>query len=139
MIEPGVVIGLDYGTHRVGVAASDPGRTTAFPVTVVEVDDSIWDRLEELIREKEATLVVMGLPVGLSGQEGASAKAAQSMAQELGTRIEIPVEFADERFTTRTAEQLLVASNVRRRRRRSVVDSMAAAVMLQNYLDTRAS
>lgn len=137
MTEPGCVIGLDYGTHRIGVAASDPGRTTAFPVTVIAVDDELWDHLKRLISERRATLVVVGLPVGLSGDEGRAAHAARSMAAELATHVDVPIEFADERFTTRSAEQMLVASNVKRRKRRSVIDAMAATVMLQNYLDTR--
>ena len=139
MSEPGVVIGLDYGTHRVGVAASDPGRVTAFPVDVVLVDDDLWTRLREIIEQRQATLIVVGLPVSLSGAEGESAQAARRFAAEVGHRASIPVEFADERFTTRSAEQLLVASNVKRRKRRSVIDSMAATVMLQNYLDTRST
>lgn len=139
MTEPGVVIGLDYGTRRIGVAASDPGRVTAFPVAVVEVSDDMWVTLEEIIRERRASLIVVGLPVGLSGGEGESARAARAMAEELRDRTGLSVEFADERFTTRSAEQLLVASNVKRRKRRSVIDSVAATVMLQNYLDTRSS
>ena len=137
MTEPGTVIGIDYGTRRIGVAASDPGRVTAFPVAVIDVDASMWDRLQEIIDERRGTLIVVGLPVGLSGVEGSSAQAARAMATELAERTGLPVEFADERFTTRSAEQLLVASNVKRRKRRSVVDSMAASVMLQSYLDTR--
>lgn len=136
MTEPGTVIGLDYGTKRIGVAASDPGRTTAFPVAVVEVDDGIWDRLSEIIEDKGARLVVVGLPVGLSGDEGGSAQAARALGRELETRLGVTVEFADERFTTRSAEQLLVSSNVRRRKRRVIIDSVAATLMLQNYLDT---
>jgi putative Holliday junction resolvase len=135
--EPGTVIGIDYGTRRIGVAASDPARVTAFPVAVVDVDDDMWERLVEVVRDREATLVVVGLPVGLSGAEGASALAARTLGEELGRRTGLPIEYADERFTTRSAEQLLVASNVKRRKRRTVVDSMAASVMLQSYLDTR--
>lgn len=137
MTEPGTVIGIDYGTRRIGVAASDPARTTSFPVAVVDVDDDMWDRLVELIETRQATLLVVGLPVGLSGTEGTSAGAARALGRELAERTGLPLEFADERFTTRSAEQLLVASNVKRRKRRAVVDSMAASVMLQNYLDTR--
>lgn len=137
MTEPGPVIGIDYGTRRIGVAASDPRRMTAFPVAVVEVGEDMWDQLGEIIAARGATLVVVGLPVGLSGVEGRSAQAARHLGTELADRTGLPVEYADERFTTRSAEQLLVTSNVKRRKRRSVVDSMAASVMLQNYLDTR--
>ncbi len=137
MSEPGAVIGLDYGTRRVGVASCDPRRVTAFPVAVVEVADDMWEQLQVLVTERRATLIVVGLPISLSGHEGESARAARAFAQELGSRTGLPVEFADERFTTSSAEQLLVASNVRRRKRRSVVDAMAATLMLQNYLDTR--
>ena len=137
MSEPGVAVGIDYGTKRIGLAASDPARRTAFPVGVIEVSDTVIASIAEAAAERSATLLVVGLPVGLSGSEGESARAARRLGDHLAAETGLPVEYADERFTTRSAEQLLVSSNVKRRKRRTVVDAMAAAVMLQNYLDTR--
>lgn len=137
MTEPGTVLGLDYGTVRVGVAGSDPERRTAFPIAVVAVDDEVWDRLQTIVDERGAQLLVIGLPVGLSGHEGPAARAARDFGAELSRRTGVEVCFADERFTTRSAEEMLIGSNVKRRKRRTVIDAVAAAVMLQNFLDTR--
>lgn len=137
MTEPGVVLGLDHGTTRIGVAGSDPGRLTAFPIEVIPVDDALWDRVCAIAEQRQATLVVVGLPVSLSGDEGHSAVAARRFAHEVGAATGLPVVMADERFTTSSAENLLIGSNVKRRKRRQVIDAVAAAVMLQSYLDAQ--
>ena len=136
----GVRIGVDVGSVRVGVAASDPQATMAFPVKAVQRkrDDSDLDELAALIAEREAVEVVVGLPRSLSGAEGPAATAARSYAAALAERIApVPVLFADERLTTVAAERSLRASRPRSsvRERRAVIDAAAAAGILQSYLD----
>ena len=133
-------IGLDLGTKRIGVAVSDRSGTIATPLTVFtrgrsrRVDHA---RIAELVRGEEAELVVVGLPLHLSGAEGPAARAARSEAMALATVVKVPVETHDERLTTVTAEQYLAERGVRGPARRAVVDQVAAAVILQSWLDHR--
>jgi putative Holliday junction resolvase len=136
----GVRIGVDVGSVRVGVAASDPQATMAFPVKAVQRrrDDSDLDELAALVAEREAVEVVVGLPRSLSGAEGPAVIAARSYAAALSERIApVPVSFVDERLTTVVAEQSLRAARPRSsvRERRAVIDAAAAAGILQSYLD----
>ncbi len=133
-------IGIDVGSVRVGVAASDPDARMAFPVTAVERrrDSSDLDELSELIKQREGVEVVVGLPVTLAGREGPAVAAARSYASALSDRIApIPVAFVDERLTTVTADRSLRAARPRSsvRERRALIDAAAAAGILQTYLD----
>lgn len=130
----GVRLGIDVGSVRVGVAASDPDGLLASPVETVRPGD--LDRVAELVAERGAFEVVVGLPRSLSGGEGASAAAAREYASSLAARlVPVPVRLVDERLTTVSAERGLRASGVRARRGRSVVDQAAAVVILQHALD----
>jgi putative Holliday junction resolvase len=128
-------MGLDYGTRRVGVALSDPLHLTAQPHCVIEVDAELVEHVRRIALEYEVECVVVGLPVSLNGREGPSAEGARRLAARVAERTGLPVELSDERFTTKTAEEVLIGGNVRRHRRRQIVDKMAAAIMLQHFLD----
>jgi putative Holliday junction resolvase len=134
------VIALDLGSKRIGVAVSDVTGTIASPLTVVERSGSRQrdlDRLAALVAEEEAELVVVGLPLAMSGAEGPAARGARTEAAALATLIAVPVETFDERLTTVTAERALAEAGVRGRARRQKVDKVAAAVILQAFLDRR--
>jgi putative Holliday junction resolvase len=132
-------LGLDLGTKRIGVAVSDRSGTIASPLTVVHrgrrrADDH--QRIAELVAEEEAELIVVGMPLHLSGASGPSARSAATEAEQLATVVGVPVTTHDERLTTVTAERALRAASVRGADRRAVVDKVAAAVMLQAWLDS---
>jgi putative holliday junction resolvase len=134
----GRVIGLDLGRARIGVAVSDSDRTVATPIEVVTRGRDVAAdrrRLGDIVREWEATLVVVGLPLSLSGQVGAAAKAALAEAEALRATLGVPVETYDERLSTVTAERSLMEQSLRAPARRRVVDKVAAAVVLQAWLD----
>lgn len=138
----GRVLGVDLGSRRIGLAVSDPTGTIASPYSVVARGGDVaedYRRIAEAAAELGAELVVVGLPRSLSGTEGRAALAARAEAAALAAATGLEVEVADERFTTVTAQQALVAGGVRRAARRAVVDKVAAAVMLQSYLDGKAS
>jgi putative Holliday junction resolvase len=133
-------LGLDLGSKRIGVAVSDISGTLASPLTVVQRGRSRrhdHDRIAALVREEEAECVVVGLPRSLSGADGPAAKAARSEASALASVVGVPVETYDERFTTVTANRMLAESGVRGQDRRQVIDKVAAAVILQAWLDAR--
>jgi putative pre-16S rRNA nuclease len=132
------ILGVDYGTKRVGLAISDGIGLTASPLEVVPRAD-LDRRVTELGAEYEVGLVVVGLPTSLGGAEGSSATAARELGVELAELLGVDVEFVDERFTSRMAESALLESGMRRRDRKETVDKVAAAIILQTYLDRRPS
>jgi putative Holliday junction resolvase len=132
------VLGIDPGTKRVGVAVSDTDRRVATPLEVVERTRDLTAhrrRIARLAEEWEAVGLVVGLPIGLDGTEGAAAEAARLEAGALGDSTGLPVAFYDERFTSVTAERALDEARVSQRARRGRVDMLAAAVLLQGWLD----
>jgi putative Holliday junction resolvase len=122
------VLAIDHGTARCGCAISDPTGTLARPLESVPPDPSAIVRL---VAEHEAELVVVGLPVSLSGEEGSQARLSRAFAAELGDLLEVPVEIYDERLTTK------MATETARRGARADEDSLAAAHLLESYLASR--
>jgi putative Holliday junction resolvase len=134
------VIGLDLGSRRIGVAVSDPSGTVASPHTVLERGrDRAADHraVAELVHELGADRVVVGLPLSLSGRVGPAGRAALDEAAELAEALAVPVDTYDERLTTVAAERSLISARMRAGARRRVIDKVAAAVMLQSWLDAR--
>jgi putative Holliday junction resolvase len=138
---PGRVAALDLGARRIGVAYSDSRRSLASPWgTIVRSGDAVRDRsaVVEAVREVEASTVVVGLPLSLSGQVGPAARSALNEAAALREVLEplgVTVETADERFTTVEAERGMRAAGRTGKAARKVVDSAAAMVLLQSWLD----
>ncbi|HWC68353.1 MAG TPA: Holliday junction resolvase RuvX [Acidimicrobiales bacterium] len=133
-------LGLDLGEKRIGVAVSDRTGTIATPRTVlVRTGTRAEDhrRIARLVEEEEAEVVVVGLPLSLDGARGLAARAAVAEADDLRTVVGVPVELFDERLTTVSAQRALTEAGVRGDAGRRVVDKVAAAVMLQAWLDRR--
>lgn len=137
------VIGLDLGERRIGVAVSDTAQTIASPHSYIEVPKAATPRqvlkqqLPTLAHELEAEAVVVGLPLSLSGELGPAAQATQSVCAELAEVLDIPVLTHDERLTTAIADRALKQTNLSGPKRRAKIDKVAAAVMLQSWLDAR--
>jgi putative holliday junction resolvase len=127
-------LGVDYGTKRVGLAISDSLGITARPLSVVP-RSAVVDEVVNLVKEHDVGTIVVGLPTGLSGDEGMSASEARKLADELGAATGAEVILADERYTSRMADDALLESGMKRRKRRENVDKVAAAIILQDYLD----
>jgi putative holliday junction resolvase len=125
------ILALDHGTARIGCAMSDPSGTLATPLPVIEPPEP--RSVAELVAEHEVELVVVGLPRHLSGEEGSQAALARSFGAELEAILSVPVEMYDERLTTRMAD----AS--KRAGASAAPDSLAAAHLLQTYLEGRAA
>lgn len=134
----GVIVAVDVGTVRVGVAASDPHRILASPVETVVAPG--LQRVAEIVSERAAVLVVVGLPTSLTGQSlSASADMARAWAAELAALTAVPVELVDERLTTVSATRAMRASGKRGKQARAVIDQAAAVALLQGVLDRRAA
>lgn len=130
------VLALDPGERRIGLALSDPTGIIASPYAVLDRrTDDVASRLQEICRRESIGRIVVGLPVTLGGQEGEAAAAARDLAALAAEATGLETILHDERFTTVTAEQALLEGGVRRADRREVRDKVAAAVLLQSYLD----
>ena len=135
-------LGIDPGSKRIGLAVSDRSGTIASPFMVLSRtrsrghDDA---EIARIVREEEIEVVVVGLPLNMDGSRGPAAEAAIADARRLASVVDVPIELHDERRTTVTAEQSMRAAGLDGVERRQRVDKVAAAIMLQSWLDSRAS
>ena len=131
-------LGLDLGTKRIGVAVSDSEGLLATPIEVIfRQKDARQDYLAvvELVKEWEVNVVVVGMPYSLDGQEGPMAQKTLEEVKSLSDILSVPVVTYDERLTTVTAERSLREQGVSSKEGRKVIDQLAAAVLLQAWLD----
>lgn len=137
----GRLLGLDLGRRRIGVALSDPLGILASPIGLIEVFEPSGGQEEvcALVEEHAVRGVVVGLPLLLDGNEGKEAHHVRAWVERLRQRLSIPVELWDERLTSAAAERALLESGMRRERRRQHRDAVAAALILQSYLDAQQS
>jgi len=134
-----MILGIDPGRRRVGVAAADDETRFARPVEVIDTAaiDPV-DRIADLVKELGARAVVVGLPVGLSGTEGAAASEQREFMDRLRSSLSVDVIAYDERLTSVVAERALRAGGVKGRKLKGLSDAVAAQVLLQDYLDSTA-
>ncbi len=132
-------LALDIGTRRIGLARSDALGLTAQTLGMLEVrrnPDKTLEELAERIREEQAEILVVGLPRNMDGSLGPKALEVRQFVEDLLKLVDLPVEYVDERLTTVSAQRVLLEADVSRKKRRQVVDGMAAAIILQTWLDT---
>jgi putative Holliday junction resolvase len=131
------ILGLDFGTRRIGAAVSDPGRTIAFPLELHERRGPDGDALHyrKLVTENDIERIVVGLPLHTSGREGELARSARTFGDWLARLTDRPVFYFDERYTTVEAEHRLLDAGLTRQKRKALRDKLAAQIMLQSYLD----
>lgn len=135
----GRVLGLDLGDKRIGVALSNPDRTIASPLTVLQRSGRLHRDIADLVDDWEATAVVVGLPLSLDGSKGPAARKALRETDALAATLRVPVETYDERLTTISAERMMTDAGLDSRSQRKVVDKIAAAILLQAWLDRQAN
>ena len=130
-------MGLDIGEKRIGVALSDSLRIIAGALTVVDrvTDDAALKQIIDLARENEVERIVVGMPRSLDGSLGKQAQAVQAFVDLLKERTDIPVVTWDERLSTVAAERTMLETGMKRDKRKKHRDSLAAAIILQGYLD----
>jgi putative holliday junction resolvase len=134
----GRVLAVDVGSVRVGIALSDPTATIAQPFEVIDrrsVDPA--RRIAQLVTDQEVERIVIGRPLRLDGTSGDAVKEAERLGQRIARVVAVPIEYWDERLTTVQAEHDMVNAGMRRNERRERVDKVAAALILQSYLDAR--
>ncbi len=132
------VLGVDLGSVRVGIALSDATGTLASPLNVLARTADLHERVAGLVEEHEVGAVVIGLPRSLDGRERRAARTVRSEVRQLAGRLGVPVHLQDERLSTVAAHAGLATAGRTARQRRGTVDSSAAAVLLQSWLDSPA-
>ncbi|MBN2695827.1 Holliday junction resolvase RuvX [bacterium] len=132
------ILALDVGTHRIGVAYGSSINRVAVPIDTIvrESDIKDFEKIEFWIKEKEIDKVLIGMPLLLSGLEGKSAKYAKEFGNSVEKLFNITVVYWDERFSTHSAQQVLIQGDVSRQKRKHVIDKLAATIFLQSYLDS---
>ncbi|MBM3156817.1 MAG: Holliday junction resolvase RuvX [Chloroflexi bacterium] len=132
-------MGLDIGEKRIGVALSDPMGIIASALTVIErtTDDAAIKQIIELARQNEVERIVVGLPRSLDGSIGKQAQAVQAFVELLKAHTELPIVTWDERLSTVAAERALLEAGTKRDKRKKHRDAVAAAFILQGYLDSQ--
>ena len=134
-----IILSVDYGRVRTGIAVCDKREILASPVcTITEPDmEKLGEKIKAIAEEKRAGMIVLGLPRNMDGTEGESAQNVRSFAEIIKTKTGLPVEFSDERGTTVTAHSFLNETDTRGKKRKAVVDSVAAVIILEDYLSFR--
>ncbi|MBQ2913946.1 MAG: Holliday junction resolvase RuvX [Clostridia bacterium] len=136
----GRIMALDVGNVRIGIAVSDLMGIIANPLETYTRKGNLAvdaEYIANLAKQKEVSLFISGLPLSLSGGENEQTLKTREFIEELQKHTDIPVKFLDERFTTLSAERVLIQGNVRRENRKKVIDKVAATIILQNYLDSK--
>ena len=136
------LLGLDVGSRTVGVACSDLLGWTAQGVEIIRINEDKeefgLDRLGEIIKEKQPTGIVLGLPKNMNNTEGPRVEKSREYGKMVEDRFHLPTDFIDERLTTVQAERMLIdEADVSRKKRKKVIDKIAAEMILQNYLDSK--
>ena len=131
------ILAIDHGSKRMGIAVSDELKMIAQPLEFVPAHplDGFLARLNELIRDKEVELILVGMPRNMDGSYGPATLKVQEFVAALKGALSVPIKTWDERLTSAQANRLLIQGNVRRDKRKEKVDAMAAAILLQSYLD----
>ena len=131
-----VIISVDYGDVRTGVAACDKLQLIASPVTVIKQKDPelLSEEIKKICLEKKAEKIVLGLPKNMDGSEGFRAEACKEFAKLLSEKTGLSVDFQDERLTTVSAHNILNATDTRGKKRKAVVDAVSAVLILEDYL-----
>ena len=131
------ILALDHGTRRIGVAVSDETKTIAQPLEFIPAEPfaDFLRRLKEILLAKQVDCILLGLPRNMDGSYGPAAQKVEVFASALKSALAVPIKLWDERLTSTMANRILIQGNVRREKRKDKVDKMAAAILLQSYLD----
>jgi putative holliday junction resolvase len=131
------ILAIDHGSKRMGIAVSDELKVIAQPLEFIPAEPfgALVERLKQIVRDKDVELILVGMPRNMDGSYGPAAVKVQEFVTALKDNIAVPIRFWDERLTSAMANRLLIQGNVRREQRKEKVDKMAAAILLQSYLD----
>lgn len=136
-----IIMSVDFGRARTGLAICDKAEVLAFPLEVIEEKnaENLCEKIAKKIAENKIEKVVFGLPKNMDGSLGESAQRVKKVSEILKTKTNVPIEFWDERQTTVSAHSYLNTTNTRGKKRKSIIDAVSAVIILENYLNYRKS
>ena len=131
------ILAIDHGAKRIGIALSDELKMIAQPLEFIPAEPlvSFVKRLMQVVQEKEVELIIVGMPRNMNGSYGPAAVKVEEFIEVLKSAVSVPIKIWDERLTSAQANRILLAGNVHREKRKQKIDKMAAAILLQSYLD----
>jgi putative Holliday junction resolvase len=131
------LLGLDVGDRRIGVAMSDPSGIVASPLTIIERNNDSADieTIQDIVRRNEVGQIIIGLPLTTNGCFGMQAEKVKGFTRKLREKVDVPLEFRDESFSTDSARKLMLQTKSKKVRRNTRDDAIAAAFILQHFLD----
>lgn len=132
-------LAIDYGMKRTGLAICDAAETIASPVTVITGQGGLIAKIMEVIEDEKIEAVVVGLPLNMDGTDSGQTKKVRLFAEQLGAKKGVSIHFQDERLTSFEAEQKLAGLGITRKKKKKHLDAIAAAVILQTYIDKKNS
>ena len=134
-----VILSVDYGDKRTGIAVCDKLEMLASPVCVITEwnADVLAEKIIEIANEKKAEEIVVGMPKNMDGSSGFRADACKVLGDKLANLTDVPIKYWDERLTTVSAHKILNENNIRSKKRKAIVDAVAADIILQDYIDSR--
>jgi len=131
------ILGIDYGTKKIGLAISDETQTIAMPLKVIDSDEDAVEAINNIVKENDVKRIVIGLPITLSGNKGKRAIETEEFIDKLKNVLDVEIVEWDERLSTRFSERVLNKANVKgRKNKKKVIDKIAATFILQGYLDS---
>lgn len=133
------ILGIDYGEKRIGLALTDEFSIIAHPIEPVARDGTELKEINRLVEQNKVAKIIVGLPLNLDGTAGIAAGKVQEFAEKLKEEVKLPVEFWDERMTTKEVEKMLIEFDISRKKRRDIRDSLCACVVLRTYLEANRS
>ena len=131
-------LAIDHGSKRIGLALSDPMKIIAKPYRTITYKNlkTLFNLLIEIIKEEDVECIILGIPIGMKGQETSQTKDVLEFNEKLKLKIQIPIILQDERLSSLSAEKSLIQQKVKTGHNKSLIDKTAAAIFLQQYLDT---
>lgn len=132
------LLGIDYGEKRVGIAITDPLMMFASPLKTIIRDNNFWNNILDLFNQFNIEKVILGYPLKENGEESSSTQLVKKFREQLEEKITVPIELFDERYSSEIAKQRIIesVSSKKKRRDKSLLDKNAAAIILQDYLDS---
>lgn len=132
------ILAIDFGEKRIGFAITDPLNMFGYPLVTVPNDNKFWNELSKVILEYKVVKIILGYPLKENGSQSTSSKAVLKFKEELEKRITLPIELVDERYSSSIARDRIIqtVSSKKKRRDKSLLDKNAAAVMLEDYLNS---
>ena len=138
MLKEERILAIDYGEKRIGFAITDPLNMFGYPLATFPNDNKFWNELSKVILEYSVIKIILGYPLKESGSESTSSKAVLKFKEEMEKRMTLPIELVDERYSSSIAKDriILSVSSKKKRRDKSLLDKNAAAVILEDYLNS---